>query len=145
MCKEMIGILVRGLQNENASGARPTCIEQCFTVISGLHGRDLGKRRPEKFCPELGCAARKRESWVGACVAQPDQDSAQLCFCGVSHHTPARYLTPARNLAQRDNILRLFLRGLDSLTLHGFYFGVLAVPQLWPLPRLRSIVQHSST
>jgi hypothetical protein len=61
--------------------------------------------------------------------------------CGVSHHTPARYLTPARNLPQRDSLFWLFLRGLDMFSLHGSYFSVLAVPQLWPLPRMRSIVQ----
>jgi hypothetical protein len=39
--------------------------------------------------------------------------------CGVSHHTIARYLRPARKLPQLDSLFWLFLTGLDQFSIHG--------------------------
>jgi hypothetical protein len=57
----------------------------------------------------------------------------------------SKIFSPACNLPERDSLFRLFPMRLDPFSLHGSSFSVLAVPQLWPLTRIRSIVQNFST
>jgi hypothetical protein len=97
--------------------------------------------------------------WLLSPIAQPldgkslcgDNETPIFCvvrqfgWCGVSHHTPARYFRPTCNLPERDSLFWLFPRRLDPFSLYGSSIIVLGVPQLWPLTRIRSIVQDFST